>query len=418
MRRMSRILLLCVLSWLAVASAHGAQAAPSREKRVALVIGNSRYRNIPALPNTANDARLIATTLTNLGFELVGGHALLDLSRPQFEQAIRSFGAQLPGSTVAVFYYAGHGLQIQGTNYLVPVEANPTKAADADFELIDANTILRQMDDGSARLSMVILDACRNNPFGDRGLRDLSRGLAQMAAPRGTLIAYATQPGNVASDGPQGGDGPYALALAKAMTQPQRDVFQVFNTVGNDVYRETNGAQQPWLSSSPIEGDFYFAGTGSAAASANNADQVPPPAPPDHPDERVALPGNGAQPGPPSNRGPFDGTWRLGLSCTPTPAEPNGYSGTIPLTIAGNRISGSAEMKNGLTQHGKMVFSTITVVYEGTVRSDGTVTINGHDANLSGGAEHYEGRIDSGDFRATGTNGFARCSLSSTANSQ
>ena len=127
--------------------------------------------------------------------------------------AVQNFGRQVQGADVALFYYAGHGVQVSGANYLVPVSANPTREADVDFQMVDVNLVLRQMQGSGTRLNMVILDACRNNPFGARGLRASDGGLAQMRAPEGTLISYATQPGNVALDGADG-HSPYTKALA------------------------------------------------------------------------------------------------------------------------------------------------------------------------------------------------------------
>ena len=230
---------------------------PSTGRRIALVIGNSAYRSIDRLPNAANDARLVARTVRDLGFTLIGGDALIDLDKAAFDQAVQSFGDQLAGSSVALFYYSGHGMQVRGTNYLVPVSANPTRETDVDFQLVDAQLVLRQMEAGDTKLNLMILDACRNNPFGGRGLRSAGGGLAQMQAPKGTLISYATQPGNVAFDG-VGSNSPYTKALVEAMRAPSRGVFDVFNQVGLKVKESTGGQQQPWLSSSPIEGDFYF----------------------------------------------------------------------------------------------------------------------------------------------------------------
>jgi len=229
-------------------------------RRVALVIGNSTYQNVPRLANTATDAKLVAATLNKVGFELVGGGALLDLNRASFIKAVTTFGNRLQGGAVGVFYYAGHGMQMQGSNFLVPIDANPAKSSDADVQLVDAALVLRQMEDSGANLKIVILDACRNNPFGGRGLRDASGGLAQMRAPEGTLISYATQPGNVALDGEAGGDSPYTVALARSMVTPNLDVLSMFNEVGLQVDTSTKGAQQPWLASSPIKGHFFFAG--------------------------------------------------------------------------------------------------------------------------------------------------------------
>ena len=232
-------------------------APAAAEKRIALVIGNSAYRNVTPLDNPARDAQLMAETLGSIGFTLVGGHAQLDLDKSAMDSAVQEFGRQVVGADVALFYYAGHGVQVAGSNYLVPVGANPTREADVDFQMVDANLVLRQMQGSGARLNLVILDACRNNPFGSRGLRGSDGGLAQMRAPDGTLISYATQPGNVAQDGSDG-HSPYTKALAATLKQPGLDIFQTFNQVGLAVKRATGGAQQPWVSSSPIDGTFFF----------------------------------------------------------------------------------------------------------------------------------------------------------------
>ena len=224
------------------------------------MIGNAAYRNVPRLANTAADARLIAATLKKAGFELIGGGPMLDVDRGAFIKALTAFGDRLPGSAVGVFYYAGHGLQMQGENFLVPVEANPTRPSDADTQLVDAALVLHQMDDSGVSLKVVILDSCRNNPFGGRGLRDAGGGLAQMRAPEGTVISYATQPGNVAFDGDPGGNSPYTRALARSIATPGLDVLATFNDVGVQVDAATKGVQQPWFASSPVKGKFYFAG--------------------------------------------------------------------------------------------------------------------------------------------------------------
>ena len=237
----------------------------SAEKRVALVIGNSSYQNVTRLDNPRNDAALMADTLGALGFTLIGGRAQLDLDKSAMDTAVQNFGRQVQGADVALFYYAGHGVQVSGANYLVPVSANPTREADVDFQMVDVNLVLRQMQGSGTRLNMVILDACRNNPFGARGLRASDGGLAQMRAPEGTLISYATQPGNVAQDG-KDGNSPYTKALASTIKQSGLDIFQTFNQVGLAVKRETGGSQQPWVSSSPIDGTFYFVAPGSPSS--------------------------------------------------------------------------------------------------------------------------------------------------------
>ena len=252
-------------------------ASPSAaDKRVALVVGNSAYQNITRLDNPSHDAVLMADTLLGLGFTLIGGRAQLDLDKAALDTSVQNFGRQVQGADVALFYYAGHGVQVNGSNYLVPVSANPTREADVDFQMVDVNLVLRQMQGSGTRLNMVILDACRNNPFGARGLRSSDGGLAQMRAPEGTLISYATQPGSVAQDGSDG-HSPYTKALATTIQQAGLDIFQTFNQVGLTVKRETGGSQQPWVSSSPIDGTFYFATP--AAASAPQVAMAPPPQP-------------------------------------------------------------------------------------------------------------------------------------------
>jgi TPR repeat protein len=249
------------LNWIAATA-----WAQGTERRVALVIGNSGYQHVGRLGNPGSDARLIAGTLRSLGFTLVGGGAEQDLDKAAFDRAVREFGKEIQGAEVALFYYAGHGMQVQGSNWLLPIDANPTRVQDLDFQMVNADLVLKQMDGAGTRLNIVLLDACRNNPFGALGSRGLDSGLAQMHAPEGTLISFATQPGNVAVDG-SGADSPYAVALAAAMRQPGLDIFRVFNQVGLTVKRETHGAQQPWVSSSPIDGEFYFVPTETAVDS-------------------------------------------------------------------------------------------------------------------------------------------------------
>ena len=258
---MGRLLGVMVIVLVARAAAWSppAQAQSAEGRRVALVVGNSGYTHVEALANPASDARLMANTLRAAGFQLIGDGARIDLTKQQFDRAIQEFGRALRGAEVALFYYAGHGMQVREVNWLVPTDARPVSVSDLDFQMIDANLILRQMEQGGARLNLLILDACRNNPFALRGTRGGRPGLAEMRAPEGTLISYATEPGNVASDG-GAGNSPYTTALAEAIHQPGLDVFQVFNRVGLAVKQVTGGQQVPWLASSPLAGSFYFFG--------------------------------------------------------------------------------------------------------------------------------------------------------------
>jgi Caspase domain len=304
-------------------------SSASAEKRVALIVGNSAYQNVTRLDNPRNDAALMAETLSGLGFTLVGGRAQLDLDKAALDTDVQNFGQQIQGADVALFYYAGHGVQVNGSNYLVPVGANPTREADVDFQMVDINLVLRQMQGSGTRLNLVILDACRNNPFSARGLRSADGGLAQMRAPEGTLISYATQPGSVAQDG---GDGhsPYTKALATTIMQAGLDIFQTFNQVGLAVKRQTGGSQQPWVSSSPIDGTFYFAAPASSSqVTAEPSQQLTNALPTQTPVPRQAE----KPPVNPDGSGKrFDGTWM--------------YSGFS--TNCGGRGSGSWVVTDGV----------------------------------------------------------------------
>ncbi len=251
-------------------------------KRVALVVGNNAYAYVTKLENPVNDARLMASTLKAAGFTLVGGGPLTDASKQRLDAAVAAFGKAIEGADAAVFYYSGHGLQVGGVNYLVPVDANPTSEKDLDFQMVTADVVLRQLGGSGTKLNLVILDACRNNPFGGKGLRAVNGGLAEMRAPEGTLISYATEPGSVAQDG-TGHNSPFTTALAETMRVPGLDLLRLFNRVGVAVKKSTGGSQQPWFASSPLEGEFYFtpgaapvAAAAAAPVAASPAQATPP----------------------------------------------------------------------------------------------------------------------------------------------
>lgn len=253
----SRIGLLSRLIAVAVLLCGG--SAAHAEKRVALVIGNSAYQTVAKLPNPVADAKLMSDTLLSLGFFVVGGGAQLDLDKDGFDAALKKFGTELVGADVALFYFAGHGVETHGLNYLVPVDAHPTDGGDVFMQTVGLAGILDQMDKSGARINLLLLDACRDNPFRDRGVNSTTGGLAQMQAPSGTLISFATQPRSVSFDGDDG-HSPYTRALAATMQHPGFGLFKTFNEVGLAVEKATHGQQLPWLSSSPIAGNFYFAG--------------------------------------------------------------------------------------------------------------------------------------------------------------
>jgi uncharacterized caspase-like protein len=240
------------------------QATSQAERRVALVIGNSTYKDSPLL-NPGNDARAMAGSLHNFGFEVLYGE---NLSQNDIKRNIRSFGEKIRNGGVGLFYYAGHGIQVRGSNYLIPVGATITSEDEVEYESVDVGLVMAQMETARNRLNIVILDACRNNPFA-RSFRSAQKGLASIDAPSGTLIAYATAPGSVASDGTQG-HGLYTQQLLKYMRVPGLSIEQVFKQVRVAVRSQTQGKQIPWESSS-LEGDFYFSATPVSANPAPTA---------------------------------------------------------------------------------------------------------------------------------------------------
>ncbi len=226
------------------------------EVRNALVIGNGNYKQVGALENPPNDAKLMAETLRGLDFNVI---EVIDASQLQMKRAVRDFGAKLNEAGregVGLFYYAGHGVQVNGANYIIPVDAVIDSEGDVDIESVNANSILSMMEYSNARLSFVVLDACRNNPY-SRGFRSATRGLAKMSAPTGSFVAYATSPGDVAVDG-KGQNSPYTASLAKHMSEPGVPIEKVFRNVRNEVRSATSNQQTPWESSSLIGDDYYF----------------------------------------------------------------------------------------------------------------------------------------------------------------
>ncbi len=234
------------------------------EKRITLVIGNATYPEVGQLLNPLHDAELMASTLTDLGFEVT---RKTDVSLKEMKRAIRAFGGKLDeagNEGVGLFYYAGHGLQLDGTNYIIPVDAAIDRRGDVDIEAIDMASVLSIMEYSRSRLNFVILDACRNNPY-TRGFRSATRGLAQMDSPTGSLIAYSTSPGSLAADG-EDRNSPYTKALASAMRLKKVEVERMFRIVRNNVRKLTNNAQTPWESSSLTGDSFYFNQTEATAS--------------------------------------------------------------------------------------------------------------------------------------------------------
>ena len=241
------------------------------ERRLALVIGNATYDSAP-LRNPVNDARAMAAALRDLGFEVT---ALENASLTEMKRAIDDFGDGLRSSGgVGLFYFSGHGVQVQGRNFIVPVGVRMKGERDVEYESVDVGRVLGKMEDAGNRMNLVILDACRDNPFA-RSFRSAVSGLASLDAASGTFVAYATAPGRTADDG-TGANGLYTEQLIRYMRTPGLKVEDVFKRVRINVEKSSGGKQVPWESSS-LKGDFYFSGPSVEAALA------PPTLPPEKP---------------------------------------------------------------------------------------------------------------------------------------
>jgi uncharacterized caspase-like protein len=244
-------------SLFALAALLAGVAPAAADKRVALVIGNSAYENVPRLTNPSNDAADVAAKLKGLGFEVVEG---IDLGKRDMEKRIRAFAEALSGADVGLFYYAGHGLQVDQRNFLAPIDAQLKSESDLDFEAVQLDLVLKNMVRNAAT-SIVFLDACRDNPLAanlaqvGRSL-DVGRGLARIETPASMMIVYATEPGKVALDG-TGRNSPFTGALLRHIDTEGASISDVMIAVRNDVLSETSGKQRPFESAS-LTGQFFF----------------------------------------------------------------------------------------------------------------------------------------------------------------
>jgi hypothetical protein len=234
--------------------------------RIALVIGNSAYKNVPALTNPARDADTIASALRGVGFKTVQLRS--DLTREKLTDTLHSFAAEADKADWAVVYFAGHGLEVNGTNYLVPVDARLAIDRDVEFEAVPLDRVMSAVS-GAKRLRLVLLDACRDNPFANQmrrsvATRSIGRGLTNVEPEAGTLVVYAAKHGQVAIDG-DGDNSPFVAALTKRMQTPGLEVRRLFDHVRDDVLEMTNRAQQPFsYGSLPGSEDYYFRAAATA----------------------------------------------------------------------------------------------------------------------------------------------------------
>jgi Caspase domain len=252
-------------------------AAAHAETRVALVIGNGAYENVPHLTNPTNDAKLIADALHQDRFEVT---LVDDLDRDGLAKALRTFGQAADNADWAVIYYAGHGIEMGGINYLIPVDARLEKDRDVGLEAVPLDEVMSAIG-GARALRLVILDACRTNPFATKikhtegAGRAIGRGLARVEPAQATLVAYSAKDGSEAEDG-DGADSPYAMALAKHLTDPGVEVDRLFRRVRDDVEKVTGRNQEPFTYGSlPGDQDFYFEPPAAAIATpAVSADEA------------------------------------------------------------------------------------------------------------------------------------------------
>ncbi|SCW66510.1 WD domain-containing protein, G-beta repeat-containing protein [Ancylobacter rudongensis] len=362
----------------------GSLPSPAMGRRLALVIGNSAYRHVSPLANPQNDARLMESALREAGFEVT---QVLDADLTQMRRALLAFGRALREGNVeaGLIYYAGHGVQVGGENYLVPVSAQIADEDEIPIETINANDMLRTLESAGSRINIVVLDACRNNPFA-RSVRSATRGLAPVDAPRGTVIAYATSPGDVASDG-EAGNSPYAAALAGAIREARGlPIESVFKATRRQVLAATGEKQVPWETSS-ITGEFYFHPQSGSAGPAAPRPVAAAPAPalaPTPARVELAL----APSPPPVIHAPAPGRSAIGCRQVDFDAGParlcasselagqhgNGYG-------VGNLADGDRATAWVEGERGDGIGETLLVLFERPTRIKGLSLINGYDKN-------------------------------------
>ena len=254
----------------ALTSSYSARA----ENRVALIIGNSAYEHTTPLPNPKNDAVVLTRVLTRLGFDVISG---IDLKRQDFEQTVRSFATKLKTADVGLFFYSGHGLQVNGNNYLVPIDAKLADEADLEFAMVKMDAVMHQMERNS-KTNLIFIDACRDNPLartlarsmGRTRSASIGRGLAPVRSGIGSMITFATEPGNVALDG-EGANSPFTTALVKHIETPGLDIAQLLRRVRRQVIDSTAGRQVPWNHSSLTDGFTFLKGAGGPALANSGA---------------------------------------------------------------------------------------------------------------------------------------------------
>ncbi|WP_291846615.1 caspase family protein [Bradyrhizobium sp.] len=261
-----------ILSMICLAFTAGAAYA---EKRVAFVVGNGTYKNVAPLPNPSIDAKAMASALRNVGFQVVEG---TNLTRDKMTERLLDFGKKAQGADVAVFFYAGHGIAVSGTNYLLPIDADIKSEMDVKLGAAINIDLTLEQTMGDAKVKLVFLDACRDNPFAAKiksnaATRSVNvqTGLAEMKSGEGTLIAFATGPGQTALDGQEGANSPFTRALLANLTQPGVEIQQAMTKVRAQVNEETNKGQLPWGHTNLIGAVYLNGGPAPSAAAASTS---------------------------------------------------------------------------------------------------------------------------------------------------
>ena len=247
-------------------------ATANAAKRVALVIGNGAYQHAPELTNPANDARLISASLERLGFEVV---SISDGNQRAILDGMGEFGRRAQGADTALFFYAGHGLEVAGRNWLLPVDADVQSSSDLPATAVKIDDVIELMELSDARIRLIVLDACRNNPLPRSLTRSANRGLAKIdASAAGTMVVFSAAPGEVALDG-SGANSPFSEALSKRILEPGLEIRQMVGRVRQDVLAATGDKQVPWVNEA-IAGDFYLAGEEPGAQATNDTTSPAP----------------------------------------------------------------------------------------------------------------------------------------------
>ena len=341
-------------------------AAEAQQRRVALVIGNGNYQqSLPRLPNPPNDAQDMATVLRTFGFEVIERK---NQTLEAMNQAIAEFGSKINGSDAALFYYAGHGIQVKNQNYLIPVNAALESEASVPYQSVNLNQVLDEMENGKSRTNIVLIDACRNNPISGKFRSGHTPGLASPgSAPKGTVIVFATEPGNVAADG-AGRNGLFTAGLLTAFKGSDLTLDEVLTVASAEVERASAQKQTPYVNGpKTLQKNFHFRVTvdpgraeiektfwNSIEHSTDKADfdaylQRYPNgsyvALAENKIKRLGLPPAEiqARAGPPSSPQRFDGQWKVWLVCDDVQDKDRlvkGYRKAFLMEVVGGRISG------------------------------------------------------------------------------